>query len=234
MGSLSTEVLLALLDVGEVRVPGTDVQQRLQAQGKAPRPDKLMVALLRLEDTGHVAIDRADGLRFALTDKGRERAYEMGGGRPVHLQLVMADLVGFTAFTTTHGDGAARAAAGALHQASSDALRRAGGQVVKAMGDGFLAWLPPDHDPLPVLALVAAGLEHPDGERWQLHAASHVGNPIQHRGDLFGRDVNLVARLCDAAGPGELVRSGGGDGPPEQLAVRGFDDPVTVWRTVIP
>jgi class 3 adenylate cyclase len=232
--SLPTEVLLSLLDVGEVGVPGTEVQQRLLTQGKKPRADQLMVALLRLEDTGHVAVERADGMRFALTAKGRDRAYEMGGGKPVHVQLLMADLVGFTEFTSANGDAAARAAAGTLHQVASDAVRRDGGEVVKALGDGFLAWLPPASDPLTALGHVAAGCERPTGERWQLHAASHVGRPIRHRGDLFGRDVNLVARLCDAALPGQLVRSTGGHGEPERLTVRGFAEPVPVWRVAIP
>jgi class 3 adenylate cyclase len=231
---LSTEVLLALLDVGEVGVPGAEVQQRLLTQGKKTRPDKLMVALLGLEGTGHVHVERGDGMRFALTDKGRDRAYELGGGKPVHLQLLMADLVGFTEFTSAHGDPAARAAAGTLHQVASDAIRRDGGQVVKALGDGFLAWLPPSADPMPVLSHVAARCERPTGVAWQLHAASHVGHPIRHGGDLFGRDVNLVSRLCDAAQPGELVRSGGGHGDPERLVVRGFEDPIPVWRVAIP
>jgi class 3 adenylate cyclase len=230
---LSTEVLLALLDVGDVGVPGAEVQRRLLGQGKKPRSDKLMVTLLRLEGAGHLRIDRADGMHFALTDKGRERAYELGGGNPVHVQLLMADLVAFTEFTSAHGDAAARAAAGLLHQLASDAVRRDGGEVVKALGDGFLAWLPPGNDPLPVLRSMAAGCERPSGEPWQLHAASHVGRPIRHRGDLFGADVNLVSRLCDAARPGELVRSSGGQGDPEALAVRGFGDPVSVWRVAI-
>ena len=234
MGSLSTEVLLALLDVGDVGVPGIEVQQRLVDQGKTPRADQLMIALLRLEGTGHVSVDRSDGLRFALTDKGRDRAYELGGGKPVHLQLLMADLVGFTEFTSANGDVAARAAAGRFHQVASDAIRRDGGEVVKALGDGFLAWLPPSTDPLPVLSHVTARCERPSGDLWQVHAASHIGHPIQHHGDLFGRDVNLVARLCDAAQPGQLVRSGGGHGAPEALAVRGFEEPVPVWRVAIP
>jgi class 3 adenylate cyclase len=231
---LGTDVLLALLDVADVGVTGVDVQHRLAEHGKKAAADKLMVALLRLEDTGHVTIDRDEVMRFALTEKGRDRAYEMGGGKPVHLQLLMADLVGFTEFTSKHGDAAARQAAGTLHQVASDAFRRDGGQVVKSMGDGFLAWLSPAADPVAVVATIAAGCASPSGHPWQIHAASHVGHPIQHRGDLFGRDVNLVARLCDAAAPGELVRSTGGHGEPEHLAVRGFEGPIPVWRVAIP
>lgn len=233
-GKLGTEVLLALLDVGDAGISGAELQDRLAAHLKRPAADALLVALLRLEGIGQVAVDRGPTMRFALTADGRDRAYEVGGGHPVHLQLLMADLVDFVSFTSSHGDAAARQAAGALHRAASDAVRLGKGEVVKVMGDGFLAWLPPAADPIPVVAAVAAGCEQPSGARWQLRAASHVGHPIRHRGDLFGHDVNLVARLCDAAGPGELVRSVGGTDDPEHLVVRGLDAPVPVWRSPIP
>lgn len=232
--TLGTEVLLALLDVGDAGIGGVELQERLAAHARRPSADALLVALLRLETSGHVAIHRGEALRFALTDQGRDRAYELGGGQPVHLQLLMADLVDFVSFTSAHGDAAAREAAGALHRAASDAVRGGKGEVVKVMGDGFLAWLPPAADALPVVAAVAAGCIHPSGERWPLRAASHVGHPIRHRGDLFGNDVNLVARLCSAAAPGELVRSGVGVSDPEHLVVRGLDAPVPVWRSPIP
>jgi len=231
---LGTEALLALLDVGGVGITGTEVQDRIEAHDARPSADSLLVALLGLEATGHVAVGRGPtSMTFALTSSGRDRAYELGGGQPVHLQLLMADLVGYVAFTSAHGDAAGRAAAGALHHAASDAVRRGGGEVVKVMGDGFLAWLPPAADPEPVVRAVAAGCLHPTGEPWRLRAASHVGNPIRHRKDLFGNDVNLVARLCDAASPGELLCSAGGRGAPEPLDVRGFDAPVPVWRVAL-
>lgn len=231
---LGVEVLLALLDVGDRGFGGAEVQERLATHGKRPAADALLIALLRLETSGHVTVERGQTMTFALTPAGRDRAYELGGGQPVHLQLLMADLVGFVAFTSTHGDVAGRAAAGSLHQVASDAVRHGGGEMVKVMGDGFLAWLPATADPVPVVTAVAAGCARPSGEPWLLRAASHVGNPIRHRNDLFGNDVNLVARLCDAAAPGELVRSTGGRGEPEQLDVRGFDAPVPVWRVALP
>lgn len=232
--SFGTDVLLALLDVGDVGITGTELQDRIEVHHKRPPADTLLVALLGLETTGHVAVERTPTrMTFALTPSGRDRAYELGGGQPVHLQLLMADLVGYVAFTSTHGDAAGRAAAGTLHHAAADAVRLGGGEVVKVMGDGFLAWLPPAADPEPVVRAVAAGCLHPSGEPWRLRAASHVGNPIRHHNDLFGNDVNLVARLCDAASPGELLRSGGGHGEPEHLDVRGFDAPVPVWRVAL-
>lgn len=232
---LGTEVLLALLDAGDVGFGGVEVQDRLAARRDRPPPaDDLLVALLRLEAAGQVAVHRGPSMRFMLTAEGRDRAYELGGGQPVHLQLLMADLVGFVAFTSSHGDEAARVAAGTLHRAASGAVRLGKGEIVKVMGDGFLAWLPPAADPVPVIAAVAAGCEQPSGARWQLRAASHVGRPIRHQGDLFGHDVNLVARLCDAAAPGELVCSAGPSRAREELTVRGLEAPVPIWRSAIP
>ena len=230
---LGTDVLLALLDVEDDGIGGIDVQERLASRSMRPPADSVLVSLRRLEAAGQVAVERGPTMRFALTPAGRDRAYELGGGQPVHLQLLMADLVGFVPFTSSHGDEAARQAAGALHHAATVAVRGGKGEVVKAMGDGFLAWLPPAADPLPVIAAVAAWCERPSGERWQLRAASHIGHPIRHGGDLFGNDVNLVARLCAAAAPGELVRSVGASDP-EHLEVRGLDAPVPVWRLAIP
>lgn len=230
---LASDVLLALLDVGPPGIGGVAVQERLASVGRRPGADHLLATLLRLEGTGLVAVDRVGGLRFSLTDSGRERGYEVGGGQPVHLQLLMADLVGFVAFTAQHGDASARAAAGALLRSTSDAVRRAGGEVVKAMGDGVLAWLPPDADPLPVVVALASGCQRPDGQPWSIRAASHVGHPIRHGGDIFGHDVNLVSRLCTAAEPGELVSSSDASRDTEPLTLRGLDHPVSVRRRVI-
>jgi class 3 adenylate cyclase len=233
---LATEVLLALLDAPTDGVVGGELQDRLAAhRRRAPRNDELLVGLLRLEASGHVVVRRADAMRFALTDHGRARAYEMAGGQPVHVRLLMADLVGFVAYTAAHGDEAARDAAGCLASAASWAVRSAGGEVVKGLGDGFLAWLPPTVDPLPVVVELADRCERPSGDWWHLRAASHLGHPIRHGGDLFGGDVNLVARLCAAAAPDELVltRPPGVDGDGERLAVRGMAELVPVDRVAI-
>jgi len=233
--ALSTDVLLALLDAPDRGLGGAELQVLLGAHRRRPRSDELLTALLRLEAADHVMVDRGDRLSFCLTHKGRARAYELGGGRPVHVRLLMADLVGFVAFTDAHGDEAARQVAGSLAGAASAVLRAHGGEVVKGLGDGFLAWLPPTVDPLPAVLDLAERCARPTGERWRVRAASHVGSPIRHGGDLFGGDVNLVARLCQEAAPDELVlsRPDGGSDATEHLAIRGMAEPVPVTRVAI-
>lgn len=232
----STEVLLALLDAPDDGLDGEELVASLGRHGRRrQRRDQLLVTLLRLEASGHVIVHRAGGmLRFSLSDQGRARAYELGGGQPVHVRLLMADLVGFVEFTAAHGDEAARDAAGTLATAAAAIVRAEGGEVVKGLGDGFLAWLPPATDALPVMARLAARCSQPTGTPWRLRAASHVGRPLRHGHDLFGGDVNLVARLCELARPDELVLSRPGDAlAPEHLELRGMADPVPVARVAI-
>lgn len=234
---LSTDVLLALLEAPTGGIDGGSLQARLAEHGRPVRSDRLLGALLQLEGTDHVRVEREGGYAFALTDAGRERAIELGGGRPVHVRLLMVDLVDFTGFTAAHGDAAAHEAARGLAAAARGVVAAAGGAVVKELGDGVLAWLPPDHPPLPVAREVAAACARPDGGPWSLRAASHVGHPIRSRGDLFGADVNLVARLCDLAAPDELVTTLAGasgadatNGASDRLDVRGVPEPVVVRR----
>lgn len=233
---LSTEVLLALLEAPPDGLSGVALQGQLSAhRRRPPRSDELLVRLLRLEATGHVTVHRDDAMRFVLTDQGRSRAYEMAGGLTVHVRLLMVDLVGFVSFTASRGDEAARDAASTLAHAASAVVRSQGGEVVKGLGDGFLAWLPPTVDPLPLVVELGGRCTRPTGEPWRLRAASHVGNPIRHGGDLFGGDVNLVARLCQAAGPDELLLShpAASQHDAEHLLVRGMAELVPVVRVAL-
>src|SRR5688500_9153929 len=138
---LGTEVLLALLDAPDDGLPGGDVLERLTTHGsKPPRSDELLLVLLRLEGSGHVVVQRNGSLRFTLSSSGRAHAIELGGGQPVHVRLLMADLVGYVAYTAAHGDEAARHTSATLAGEASAAVRRQGGEIVKGLGDGFLAW----------------------------------------------------------------------------------------------
>jgi class 3 adenylate cyclase len=94
-----------------------------------------------------------------------------------------------------------------------------------------LGTVPTGADAIGAIERLAARLEHPDGGRWPLRAAAHAGRPIVLDGDVFGHDVNLVARLCAAADPNELLLSGTGDRPADEvLMIRGLDEPVAVRR----
>lgn len=198
------------------------------ATGRRCTPYQLLPALLRLEEAGLVAVDRSgDPYRYALTPQGTSAAYATGAAQPEPTLLVMADLVGFTAFTERHGDAAAHAQASRLAHLARGLARSAGGALVKSLGDGVLLGLPTSADPLRLLRRLAADLAGSE-PAWRLHAAAHVGCPIRHAGDVYGRDVNLVSRLCAQAAAGEvLVTAPEGD---ERLVLPGIGEAVRVQR----
>jgi class 3 adenylate cyclase len=230
------EVLLALLGTSvEGAIDGDTVIRRLAAGGRTWTASALLVQLLALESSGHVEVSRQDSYRFALTPFGEEAAYELGPGDPINVVLVMVDLVGFVAFTAEQGDNAAHQVARQLQDLGDAELRRAGGKLVKPLGDGFLGTVRTPDEGVGIVRRVAQRCLRPDGHPWPLRAAVHVGRPISFRGDLFGADVNLTARLCSAARPGELVMTTvPGDPTAEALSVRGLNDPIAVTRMVVP
>jgi adenylate cyclase len=124
--------------------------------------------------------------------------------------ILFTDLVGFTEYTATQGDGQALAVLGAQDEIVRAALP-AGARIVKELGDGLLLFLPDS------IAAVTACLEILDGfERaaeademplW-VRAGLHWGRPSTRGDDLIGHDVNVAARIVDVAAPGELLCSG--------------------------
>lgn len=227
-GPSAVEVLLALLEpAGGDSVSGDVVIDRLTASRVSASPARVMARLLSLEALGWVDVERRPEYRFRLTAAGEDAAYAHGPGSPVTVTLVMADLVGFVSFTTRRGDEAAHRAAWTFQRTAERALQGCGGDVIKSLGDGVLATAASTDAALVALKELAGGCRELEGEPWRLRAAVHDGRPVAHRGDLFGADVNLVARLCDAAQPGEVVVTGRGL---EALAVRGLERPVAVDR----
>lgn len=228
-------MLLALLGTDRTnRLSGDQLAARLHEAGCRTHPASLLGKLLGLETTGHVVVERSPSYSFGLTAEGQDVAYAAGPGTPVELVLVMADLVGFTAYTERCGDSSAHQASELLATVAEVELVGAGGRLVKPLGDGFLGALPPGAEAVDVLRRIRKRLVRPDGTAWAVHAGVRHGRPIQHRGDLFGSDVNLVARLCQAAGPDEVIVSGGpGAGERHELAVRGIDPAVAVYREAL-
>ena len=232
----NVELLLALLGTSSgFGIDGDTIARRLADSGRVLPRSRLLAQLLALEASGHVEVLRNDGYKFRLTNVCEDTAYALGPGEPLDVVLVMVDLVGYVAFTEEHGDVAAHQAARTLHDVADSSLQRAGGTLVKLLGDGFLGTVRAPHDGVATVQRVAERCLRPDGQRWPVRAAVHRGRPISYQGDLFGADVNLTARLCAAARPGELLMTAEPGTPAaEPLDVRGLREPITVTRTVLP
>jgi class 3 adenylate cyclase len=116
--------------------------------------------------------------------------------------IAFFDLTGFTTFAERRGDEAAAAMALRLADVAREISTRHGGRVVKLLGDGVLLRFADSASAVrALLDLLEAAEENglPPG-----HAGIHQGPVITRNGDVFGRTVNLAARVGDAAPSGRL------------------------------
>ncbi len=126
---------------------------------------------------------------------------------PVGLSVVLfADIAASTALTERLGDAAFRERSRALDASLRTTIRTTGGAPVegKVLGDGVLGVFPSARDALGcALACTTAardvGLE--------VHVGLHAGDVIREGDGVYGGAVNLAARVCEAARPGEVLVS---------------------------
>jgi adenylate cyclase len=132
------------------------------------------------------------------------------GGRTGEITIAFTDLVGFSGWALAAGDDAVLELLRTVGRNTDLVVSRHGGTVVKSLGDGVMAVFGS-----PVTA-VEAGCELctavsatvVDGYRPQLRVGLHTGRPRRVRDDYLGVDVNIAARVADAAGGGEVLVSG--------------------------
>lgn len=135
-------------------------------------------------------------------------AQDRGRGR-ADVAILFTDLVGFSSWALEAGDREAIGLLRRFSEAAEPPISANRGEVVKRLGDGLMAafW---DADSA-VDAAIAAHEETAsiavDGYSPQLRTGIHLGRPRRLGGDYFGVDVNIAARLAEAAKPGEVLVS---------------------------
>jgi adenylate cyclase len=137
------------------------------------------------------------------------------------LALLFTDLVGFSSWALKAGDLAALGLLRDVGTAVETAILAHEGRIVKRLGDGLMATF------LDSQAAVEAALDaqdalaeiEVDGYRPRMRAGIHWGQPRRIGGDYLGVDVNIAARVGDAAKAGEVVVS---DRARDQLDVEGL------------
>lgn len=126
------------------------------------------------------------------------------------LTVVFTDLVRFSDWALDVGDTAATELLRDVDGQVSPVFAEHGGRIVKRLGDGLMAtFLDPSEAVEAVLAAqeAIAGVSVL-GERPRMRAGAHHGLPRRVGRDYLGVDVNIAARVAQAAKAGELLVSG--------------------------
>jgi class 3 adenylate cyclase len=133
-----------------------------------------------------------------------------GRGRgDVEMAILFTDLVGFSSWALEAGDAAALELLREVGLAVETAILNHEGRIVKRLGDGVMATF------LSAQAAVDAALEaqqalsavEVDGYRPRMRAGVHWGRPRKIGGDYLGIDVNIAARIGDAAKADQVLVS---------------------------
>jgi adenylate cyclase len=120
--------------------------------------------------------------------------------------FLFMDLVGFSALTAERGDERAADVALALYARVRQLLPLHRGEEIKTIGDAMMVRC---EDPRAGVELGLRIAEEIAGEQDlpPLRIGVHTGSAVHRDGDWYGGAVNVAARLCSAAGGGEVLVS---------------------------
>jgi adenylate cyclase len=199
--------LVKLLRLGRSRLPGDDrYGDPLSLTGdQAPAVLGRRLSALTAEQPGAL---REVGMSALQVWQGLSEAQGRGRGDR-ELTIVFTDLADFSSWALDAGDTRAVMLLRAVGSAVEPELCSRGGEIVKRLGDGLMVVFDDPVRAVEAAHASARALEgvQVDGHCPQLRAGLHVGRPRRIGGDYFGVDVNIAARVAEAAGPGEVLVS---------------------------
>lgn len=125
--------------------------------------------------------------------------------------ILFTDIVGSTEMTSRHGDDVAMAMLGVHDHVVRTEVGGHGGREVKHTGDGIMAAFNSAACAVRSACAIQSklavhnsnGAEYPVVVRIGISA----GEPVEQHQDLFGSTVQLAARLCGQAEPGQILVS---------------------------
>ena len=158
--------------------------------------------------------------------------------------LLFTDMESSTSLTQQLGDAHAQELVRAHNSIVRDALSDHGGSEIKHTGDGIMATFPSAARAIDCAIAIQRGcdthaVEHPTAPL-RMRIGLNAGEPVAEERDLFGTAVQLAARVCANAGPGQILVSdvvrqlAAGKrflwSDMGHVALRGFDDPVRLYE----
>ena len=125
------------------------------------------------------------------------------------LAIVFLDLVRFSDWALEAGDDAALDLLRTVGRTVDPVLLGRDGRIVKRLGDGLMAVFDDAGDALDAALEASDSVRaiRADGYEPELRAGIHYGKPRKLGSDYFGVDVNVAARVADAAGPSQVLVS---------------------------
>ena len=158
--------------------------------------------------------------------------------------VLFTDLENSTATRVRVGDMKAQEILRAHNAIVREALSRNRGKEIKHTGDGIMASFPVVSGALSCAIAIQQSVKshvqaHPESPL-EVYIGLNAGEPIVDEQDLFGTAVDLAARICEHAEPGQILVSDVvrqlAAGKPflfsdlGKIVLRGFEDPVTLWE----
>jgi class 3 adenylate cyclase len=163
---------------------------------------------------------------------------------PAYRGFLFSDVRGFTAFAERYGNSAAAAMVGRFLEIARNAIARHDGAEIKTEGDAIHAVFPSASGAVLcgleiVEAAAEASARQPD-RPLGLGVGIHAGEAVETAEGYIGRAVNIAARLCAQARPGEVLVSSTVKGitqasipvgfiPRGRKRLKGIEDPILVY-----
>lgn len=160
---------------------------------------------------------------------------------PAFRAVMFTDIVDSTAMTARLGDVRSVEMVRAHDAVVRRALKESSGREVKHTGDGIMA----SFDDVPASVACACAIQRAfadfnrtSREPLRIRIGVHAGEPVEDSNDLFGRTVQLAARICQDAEPDAIVISAAVHSELEARVARvelgpsllkGFPDPVPLY-----
>lgn len=196
--------------------------------------EQLLLWLYRRHDEHATLEHLIEHVESVVGDTGLVEARDRAAAEQA---VAFVDLSGYTALTEERGDLAAVEVATALAEVVDSVARRHQGRPIKWLGDGVMVHF---RSPRRAVEATLETVGRTTGSGLPpAHAGVAAGPVVFRDGDVYGRTVNLAARISAHAAPGEVVVNaacvdGAATGilfePLGEVMLKGIERPVSLHR----
>ena len=190
------------------RLPGDErFGDPLSTAGDAP-PEVIARQVTARQRSSRPSVAHELGLGALQVWQGLSEATGRGRGTE-EVALLFTDLVGFSSWALEVGDEPAIELLREVGHVLEAAIADHDGAVVKHLGDGTMAVFEHSNDAVSAALDARDSMERIEvaGHRPRLRSGVHAGKPRKLGGDYLGVDVNIAARVVEAAKPQQVLVS---------------------------